>query len=117
MGYYSELAAARREAVTDCSYPSPEVQLKRRLKELKNRLEWLRVTGATRRVSYAACFLTDNDVRYILPENMNDIYTAERALSLAEADMRRQTGAHNETGACPAAVIAMPYVRKAASAE
>ena len=77
MGYFSNLAVEVCLADRpDDSYPSAERQLLR-MKELtmEGALYW---NGAAYR---------ENSLRYVLPEYLCDIYSAEQAMRLAKADL------------------------------
>ena len=80
MGYFS----MQDSDYEDFSYPSPERQLKMRLYDLKVRLQELSEKGALY-INYN--YISDDDIRYVLPESFNCIYHVERAIQLAIQDL------------------------------
>ena len=85
MGYFSNLVlevcpGGRR----DDSYPSPELQLLWRPEDLKVRMEELTAAGALYRDGLA---YRENDLRYVLPGQLGDIYSVEQATELAKRDL------------------------------
>lgn len=93
MGYYSELAIDDSYH-EDCSYPSPELQLKWRIEDLWSRLEEISTGnyGITAH-SFMGCRFSRDDLAYIPPEyisNERDIIAAiaiaEEKIALVEID-------------------------------
>ena len=102
MGYYSNLAIDTGKARRDESYPSPEQQLRWRLEDLQDRLEELtlgRATGGGR------C-LTESDLRYTPPEWLYSVYAVQKAIALAEKDLKRGLVAPAESDADQLTIIA-----------
>lgn len=97
MGYYSELAIddTYRE---DHSYPSPELQLKWRIEDLRSRLE--DISNGKHGISaycYTGCRCSKDDLSYTPPEYfcretdiMDAIAIAEEKLALIEAEETEQ---------------------------
>ena len=93
MGYYSELAIedTYRE---DYSYPSPEMQLRWRIEDLKSRLEDISRGGyGVTAHYYMGCRFSKEDLAYAPPEYfsrasdiMTAISTAEEKLAVMEAE-------------------------------
>ena len=84
MGYYSELAIedTYRE---DYSYPSPEMQLRWRIEDLKSRLE--DIAGGSYRVTahyYMGCRFSKEDLAYAPPEYFSRACDIMTAISIAE---------------------------------
>ena len=77
MGYFSDLAQKYIDFDYDRSYPSPEEQLLWRLDDLNYKLEELTKKDAPYRGWER---LTDNDVRYAIPEYFENIADVERAI-------------------------------------
>ena len=85
MGCFSNFAVdLLMDEKEDHSYPSPERQLLWRLDDLKDRLEDLINKGASYRSGY---IYTEDDIRYALPEHLDDICKVERAIELAKEDL------------------------------
>lgn len=101
MGYYSELAIddTYRE---DHSYPSPELQLKWKIEDLRSRLEDIsNGKHSIRAHCYTGCRCSKDDLSYTPPEYfcretdiMDAIAIAEEKLALLEAKEteQRETG-------------------------
>lgn len=87
MGYFSDLAQKYIEFDYDRSYPSPEEQLLWRLDDLNYKLEELTEKDAPYRVWER---LTDNDIRYAIPEYFETIADVERAIELALEDLKNK---------------------------
>lgn len=94
MGYYSELAIDDSYH-EDRSYPSPELQLKWRIEDLRSRLEEISTGnyGITAH-SFMGCQFSRDDLAYIPPEyisNERDIIAAiaiaEEKLAFVETDI------------------------------
>lgn len=84
MGYFSNLAVEVCPADrADDSYPSAQ-QLLQRLEDLRMRMEELTAVGA---LYWNGVAYRENDLRYVLPEYLCDIDSAERAIKLAKADL------------------------------
>lgn len=84
MGYYSELAIedTYRE---DYSYPSPEMQLRWRIEDLKSRLE--DIAGGSYGVTahyYMGCRFSKEDLAYAPPEYFSRASDIMTAISIAE---------------------------------
>lgn len=89
MGYFSNLAVELCPADrADDSY-SPAQQLLQRLEDLRMRMEELTAVGA---LYWNGVAYRENDLRYVLPEYLCDIDSAERAIKLAKADLLRKYG-------------------------
>ncbi len=90
MGCFSNFAVdLLMDEKEDHSYPSPERQLLWRLDDLKDRLEDLINKGASYRSGY---IYTEDDIRYALPEHLDDICKVERAIELAKEDLLYKYG-------------------------
>lgn len=87
MGYFLDLAKNYIEYDFDRSYPSPEEQLFWRLDDLKYKLEELTEKDAPYRGWER---LTDNDIRYAIPEYFETIADVERAIELALEDLKNK---------------------------
>jgi len=87
MGYFSELAQKYIDLDYDRSYPSPEEQLLWRLDDLNYKLEELTEKDAPYRGWER---LTDNDIRYAIPEYFENIADVERAIELAIEDLKNK---------------------------
>ena len=87
MGYFSDLAQKYIDFDYDRSYPSPEVQLLWRLDGLYYKLEELTEKDAPYRGWER---LTDNDIRYAIPEYFENIEYVERAIELALEDLKNK---------------------------
>ncbi len=82
MGYFSTLDM--ESGRIDYSYPSPERQLLWRLDELKERLCELRKRGAH---IFGERVLSDDDLRYALPENLSCAEHVRKAIVIARSDL------------------------------
>lgn len=87
MGYFSDLAQKYIDFDYDRSYPSPEEQLLWRLDDLNYKLEELTEKDAPYRGWER---LTDNDIRYAIPEYFENIEDVERAIELALEDLKNK---------------------------
>lgn len=87
MGYFSDLAQKYIDFDYDRSYPSPEEQLLWRLDDLNYKLEELTEKDAPYRGWER---LTDNDIRYAIPEYFENIGDVERAIELALEDLKNK---------------------------
>ena len=87
MGYFSDLAQKYIDFDYDRSYPSPEEQLLWRLDDLNYKLEELTEKDAPYRGWER---LTDNDIRYAIPEYFENIADVERAIELAFEDLKNK---------------------------
>ena len=85
MGYFSNFIVDDEE---DNSYPSPERQLIWRLEDLQSRLEELKENGEPHRYKDDGLRLTDDDIRYAIPEYFVRIVDVERAIDLAISDLQ-----------------------------
>lgn len=92
MGYFSNLAIEYAETYEDNSYPSPDRQLIWRLEDLQSRLEELKENGEPRRYKDDGLRLTDDDVRYAIPEYFVRIVDVERAIDLVISDLELKYG-------------------------
>lgn len=89
MGFFSNFALEDMEYDFDRSYPSPEEQLLWRLDDLNAKLDELKASDS----HFRDCTrLTDNDIRYAIPEYFDSIADVERAIELAVYDLRNQYG-------------------------
>ncbi len=88
MGYFSNCALDYEDAYEDYSYPSPEMQLKWRLEDLQSRWEELKEYSAPHPKYDAGVRLTDDEVRYAIPEYFMSVRDVERAIELAISDLR-----------------------------
>ena len=87
MGYFSDLAQKYINFDYDRSYPSPEEQLLWRLDDLKYKLEELTENDAPYRGWKR---LTDNDIRYAIPECFENIADVERAIEFSLEDLKNK---------------------------
>ena len=87
MGYFSDLAQKYIDFDYDRSYPSPEEQLLWRLDDLNYKLEELTEKDAPYRGWER---LTDNDIRYAIPEYFENIADVESAIELAFEDLKNK---------------------------
>ena len=92
MGYFSNLAIEFDERRECGSYPSPVGQLLWRLEDLQNRLELLKEAGAPYRGKDVGLGLTENDIRYAIPEYFECITDVERAIGVAKSDLYAKYG-------------------------
>lgn len=84
MGYYSELAIEENYR-EDHSYPSPEMQLRWRIEDLKSRLE--DILGGSYGVTahyYMGCRFSKEDLAYAPPEYFSRVSDIMTAISIAE---------------------------------
>lgn len=84
MGYYSELAIEDTYR-KDYSYPSPEMQLRWRIEDLKSRLE--DIAGGSYGVTahyYMGCQFSKEDLAYTPPEYFSRVSDIMTAISIAE---------------------------------
>ena len=88
MGYFSNLAIEYAETYEDNSYPSLDRQLIWRLEDLQSRLEELKENGEPRRYYDEGLRLTDDDIRYAIPEYFVRIVDVERAIDLVISDLQ-----------------------------
>ena len=86
MGYFSNFKIDYDEE--DNSYPSPDRQLMWRLENLQSRLEELQENGEPRRYYDEGLRLTDDDIRYAIPEYFVRIVDVVRAIDLVISDLR-----------------------------
>jgi len=87
VGYFSNLTVEYIETYEDNSYPSPDRQFMWRFEDLQSRLEELIETGESRRYMDDGLRLTDNEIRYAIPERFHRIVDLERAIDLAARDI------------------------------
>ena len=92
MGYFSNYALDYEADYEDNSYPSPEKQLMWRLEDLQSRWEELKEYSAPHPKCDAGLRLTDDDVRYAIPEYFTSVRDVERAIKLAISDLRANYG-------------------------
>ena len=90
MGYFSNFKIDYDEE--DNSYPSPDRQLIWRLEDLQSRLEELKENGEPRRYYDEGLRLTDDDIRYAIPEYFVRIVDVERAIDLVIRDLELKYG-------------------------
>lgn len=88
MGYFSSLALGYENDYEDYSYPSPDCQLKWRLEDLYSRLEEIKEGNIPRHLIDEGLRLTDDDIRYAIPEYFVRASDVERAIELAISDMK-----------------------------
>lgn len=84
MGYYSELAI-EDTCREDYSYPSPEMQLRWRIEDLKSRLE--DIVGGSYGITahyYMGCRFSKEDLAYASPEYFSRASDIITAISIAE---------------------------------
>lgn len=84
MSYFSNLALEYEDIYENYSYPSPEEQLLWRLHDLYDVIDELKKGNAPYKNAY---LLSDNDVRYAIPEYFGCILDVERAINLAISDL------------------------------
>jgi len=82
MGYFSSLALDYEEEYEDYSYPSPDRQLKWRLEDLYSRLEEIDGGNIPRHLIDEGLRLTDDEIRYAIPEYFVRASDVERAIEL-----------------------------------
>ena len=92
VGYYDTYLPYIIEDGHDWSYPAPEMQLLWRLDDLQDRLEELTSDGATYSDEY---IISDDEIKYALPEEFCDICQIERAIELAKYDLVNKYGLPN----------------------
>lgn len=92
MGYFSNYALDYEADYEDNSYPSPEKQLMWRLEDLQSRWEELKEYSAPHSKYDAGLRLSDDDVRYAIPEYFTSVRDVERAIKLAISDLRANYG-------------------------
>lgn len=85
MGYYYDLAQKYIEFDSDRSYPCPEEQLLWRLDDLHDKREEL-IEADTMQQDWTR--LTDDEIRYAVPEYFGTIVDVERAIELAIEDLK-----------------------------
>ena len=88
MGYFSNLAIDKEEEYIDYSYPSPDTQLKWRLEDLYSRLEEINEGNIPRHLIDEGLRLTDDEIRYAIPEYSVRASDVERAIELAISDLK-----------------------------
>lgn len=88
MSYFSR-EAINKYYKDDCSYPSPEMQLRWRLEELKARYEELVEADFAYK---NPLILMEDDLRYALPEDLHSIRHIKSAIELAEFELRDKYG-------------------------
>ena len=88
MGYFSNLAIDKEEEYIDYSYPSPDTQLKWRLEDLYSRLEEINEGNIPRHLIDEGLRLTDDEIRYAIPEYFVRASDVERAIELAISDLK-----------------------------
>ena len=88
MGFFSEENIDWRER-HDRSHPSPEQRLFWRIEELELRLEELAACEdfAKDEYGFEDCRLSDEDIRYTLPEHLHGICEVKRAIELAKEEL------------------------------
>ena len=88
MGFFSEENIDWGER-RDKSHPSPEQRLFWRIEELELRLVELYLNEEVWHDEYGFedCRLSDEDIRYTLPEHLYNIYEVERAIELAKEEL------------------------------
>ncbi len=96
MGYFSQLSASMSYD-DDLTYPSPESQLLMRLDDLKLRLEELSHQSQEFCNPYT---LTEDDLRYVLPEHLYSVRHVAKAIELAKFDLRNDYGIESEESQC-----------------
>jgi len=88
MGYYSSLAIDKDEEYIDYSYPSPDRQLQWRLEDLYSRLEVIKEGNIPPHLIDEGLRLTDDEIRYAIPEYFVRASDVERAIELAISDLK-----------------------------
>ena len=87
MGYFSEENIDWTER-HDKSWPSPEQRLFWRIEALWFRLEELTANGEPEDESgFHDCRLSEEDIRYTLPEHLHGICEVKKAIRLAEEEL------------------------------
>ena len=98
MGFFSNMDIDRIDE-QDRSYPTAEERLIWRLEDLRARL--LELGGEPKNLdenlpegwfSDEGLCMTDEDIRYTLPEHLPGIGEVQRAIGLAEAELREKYG-------------------------
>ena len=89
MGYYSNLDLECVECDEDRSCPSHEIQLFWRLDDLYDRLVFLEESRAC---YIGGIRLSNDDIRYAIPEYFDNIADVERAIELVKSDLKFQYG-------------------------
>lgn len=92
MGYFSNLTIDHDDYSEDNSYPSPDKQLMWRLEDLQRHLKRLKETGAPHRGKDMGLRLSENDIRYTIPECFEYIADAESAIGLTSSDLHSKYG-------------------------
>ena len=96
MGYFSSLALDYEEEYEDYSYPSPDRQLKWRLEDLYSRLEEIDGGNIPRHLIDEGLRLTDDEIRYAIPEYFVRASDVERAIELTISDLKSKYDIHVE---------------------
>ena len=88
MGYFSEQSIDRTER-RDRSHPSPEQRLFWRIEALRFRLAELYCNEEVWHDEYGFedCRLSEEDIRYTLPEHLHGICEVKKAIRLAEEEL------------------------------
>ena len=90
MGYFSNLAAQDIPYDHDCSFTTPEMQLRWRLEDLEERHHQL-TTQRTGKHDGGSCF-SESDLRYVLPEHFVSVSDVRKAIELAVNDLAERYG-------------------------
>lgn len=90
MGYFSNLAAERKNRYPDHSHTPPEKQLLWRLEDLEERLHEL-TTQRTGKRDEGSCF-SESDLRYVLPDRFLSVSDVQKAIELAVTDLAERYG-------------------------
>lgn len=92
MSYFSEENIDWMER-HDRSWPSPEQRLFWRIEALEFRLEELAAHGEPKdEYGFEDCRLSDEDIRYTLPEHLHHSYEVKRAIELAKEELWTKWG-------------------------
>ncbi len=87
MEWFTDLAHKYIEFDDDRSFPAPELELFWRLDDLHDKLEELKTTDSR----FTVCLpLTDDDIRYAIPDYFGLISDVERAIELAFHDLKHK---------------------------
>ena len=90
MGYFSNLAMEPKTFDYDHGYIPPEKQLLFRLEDLENRLCEL-TQGKTSKRDEGE-YLSEDNLRYVLPEDFSSASNVCKAIDLAISDLQEQYG-------------------------
>ena len=89
MSYFSRLSAEHKDTKGDPLRPTEEQKLLDRLEDLDLRREELKECGDFGKESWG---LRDEDLRYVLPNDLQVIADVDRAILIAESDLWKHLG-------------------------